>query len=288
MKVLIPNQIGFCFGVKHAIELVEDELKKGNSDIYCLGELIHNPGVMHSLAQRGVRVISSFDQIKTGTVFTRAHGISHDLLQEGKTRGLRIIQTTCPYVMRVQRITRELASHSYHIVIVGSVEHPEVQAVVANTPTKKLSVIKEGRDVSTIPDVEKIGVVAQTTESLDNFRNIVKNLIKDRLEIRVFNTLCKVVVDRQEEAKELAKKVEAMVVVGGTQSSNTQKLAQICCANGVKTYLIDKPEDIDFDELKKLKSIGITGGTSTPEEMIKDIKKFLNHMSFNKQGGEIG
>ncbi|MBE0478276.1 4-hydroxy-3-methylbut-2-enyl diphosphate reductase [Candidatus Aerophobetes bacterium] len=278
MKVYIPRKIGFCFGVRHAIEMVKDELKKGNREIYCLGDLIHNPQVMKELSEKGVKVILSLSQVKRGTVFTRAHGIDREFLEEGRRRGLKIVETTCPYVMRVQRITRELATRSYHIVIVGSAEHPEVKAVISNTPTKKLSVIKEEKEIERIPRVEKIGVVAQTTESLDNFKNIVKNLIKDRLEIRVFNTLCKVVIDRQEETKQLAEKVEAMVVVGGSQSSNTQKLAEICRSSRAKTYLVEKLEDINFNEIKKLKSAGITGGTSTSEAIIKDIKKrLLNH-----------
>ncbi|MCD6575415.1 4-hydroxy-3-methylbut-2-enyl diphosphate reductase [Candidatus Aerophobetes bacterium] len=278
MKVYLPAEIGFCFGVREAIRMVEEELKKGDN-VYCLGDLIHNPVVMDELGRKGLKVIFDLSQIKKGTVFTRAHGVDHRILEEGVKRGLKMIETTCPYVLRVQKIARDLAADSYHIVIVGSAEHPEVMAVVSNTPTKKLSVIKFKEEIRKLPRGEKIGVVAQTTESLDNFKNIVKNLIeerlKSRLEIRIFNTICSVVRERQEEAKKLASKVEAMIVVGGHKSSNTKKLAEICRSQGKKTYLVEKGEELNLKEIKNLNTVGITGGTSTPEEMIRDLEKRL-------------
>lgn len=275
MKVYLPRKIGFCFGVRQAINMVEEELKKGNREVYCLGDLIHNPGVMRQLTSKGLKVICNLTQVKRGAIFTRAHGVNHTILEEGTKRGLRIVQTTCPYVLRLQKITQNLASQSYHIVIVGSAEHPEIKAVVCNTPSEKLNVISSAQEIKKIPPGKKIGVVAQTTESLDNFKNIMKNLIESRLEMRVFNTICRVVRERQRETKELARKVEAMVVVGGHQSSNTQKLAEICRSKGVKTYLVESVEDINLEEIRKLSSIGITGGTSTSEKMIKDLKKAL-------------
>jgi len=285
MRIYLPREMGFCFGVKKAIAKVEDELKRGNDKIYCLGDLIHNPKVMEDLKRKGLKVIQDINQVKEGTVFTRAHGVDYKIVEEGKKKGLKIVETTCPYVLKVQKIARALAKKSYQIIMVGSVDHPEVKAVISNTPTNKLYVVKDPEQVMNIPLGEKVGVIAQTTESLDNFENIVKNLIKYGFEIRIFNTLCEVVRERQKETLNLAKKVEAMLVVGGHNSSNTGQLVRLCRSIGVRTYFVEGEEDINYKEIEKMEKIGITGGTSTPEKMIRNIKEvILKKLNKNPEG----
>jgi len=285
MRIYLPRKMGFCFGVKKAIAKVEDELKRGNDKIYCLGDLIHNPKVMEDLKRKGLKVIQDINQVKKGTVFTRAHGVDYKIIEEGKKKGLKIVETTCPYVLKVQKIARALAKKSYQIIMVGSVDHPEVKAVISNTPTNKLYVVKDPEQVMNIPLGEKVGVIAQTTESLDNFENIVKNLIKYGFEIRIFNTLCEVVRERQKETLNLAKKVEAMLVVGGHNSSNTGQLVRLCRSIGVRTYFVEGEEDINYKEIEKMEKIGVTGGTSTPEKMIRDIKEvILKKLNKNPEG----
>jgi len=285
MRIYLPREMGFCFGVKKAIAKVEDELKRGNDKIYCLGDLIHNPKVMEDLKRKGLKVIQDINQVKEGTVFTRAHGVDYKIVEEGKKKGLKIVETTCPYVLKVQKIARALAKKSYQIIMVGSVDHPEVKAVISNTPTDKLYVVKDPEQVMNIPLGEKVGVIAQTTESLDNFENIVKNLIKYGFEIRIFNTLCEVVRERQKETLNLAKKVEAMLVVGGHNSSNTGQLVRLCRSIGVRTYFVEGEEDINYKEIEKMEKIGITGGTSTPEKMIRNIKEvILKKLNKNPEG----
>jgi len=285
MRIYLPREMGFCFGVKKAIARVEDELKRGNDKIYCLGDLIHNPKVMEDLKRKGLKVIQDINQVKEGTVFTRAHGVDYKIVEEGKKKGLKIVETTCPYVLKVQKIARALAKKSYQIIMVGSVDHPEVKAVISNTPTDKLYVVKDPEQVMNIPLGEKVGVIAQTTESLDNFENIVKNLIKYGFEIRIFNTLCEVVRERQKETLNLAKKVEAMLVVGGHNSSNTGQLVRLCRSIGVRTYFVEGEEDINYKEIEKMEKIGITGGTSTPEKMIRNIKEvILKKLNKNPEG----
>lgn len=285
MRIYLPRKMGFCFGVKKAIAKVEDELKRGNDKIYCLGDLIHNPKVMEDLKRKGLKVIQDINQVKEGTVFTRAHGVDYKIVEEGKKKGLKIVETTCPYVLKVQKIARALAKKSYQIIMVGSVDHPEVKAVISNTPTDKLYVVKDPEQVMNIPLGEKVGVIAQTTESLDNFENIVKNLIKYGFEIRIFNTLCEVVRERQKETLNLAKKVEAMLVVGGHNSSNTGQLVRLCRSIGVRTYFVEGEEDINYKEIEKMEKIGITGGTSTPEKMIRNIKEvILKKLNKNPEG----
>ena len=285
MRIYLPREMGFCFGVKKAIAKVEDELKRGNDKIYCLGDLIHNPKVMEDLKRKGLKVIQDINQVKEGTVFTRAHGVDYKIVEEGKKKGLKIVETTCPYVLKVQKIARALAKKSYQIIMVGSVDHPEVKAVISNTPTDKLYVVKDPEQVMNIPLGEKVGVIAQTTESLDNFENIVKNLIKYGFEIRIFNTLCEVVRERQKETLNLAKKVEAMLVVGGHNSSNTGQLVRLCRSIGVRTYFVEGEEDINYKEIEMMEKIGITGGTSTPEKMIRNIKEvILKKLNKNPEG----
>lgn len=273
MKIYVPQKRGFCFGVEKAIIRTEEELEKGD-EVYCLGDLIHNPRVMDKLRQKGLKVISDLSKIKKGTVITRAHGVNQALVNEAQEKGIKIVETTCPYVLRVQKIARSLVEQSYTIVVVGSAEHPEIKSLIANVSAGKVYVVKNPHEVLRVPG-KKIGVVAQTTESLDNFKNIVKNLIKSRLEIRVFNTICRVVDERREEIKSLANKVDTMIVVGGYHSSNTSKLAKLCEELGMRTFFVEKKEDINFREMKKLNNIGITGGTSTPEKTIKEIYNML-------------
>ncbi|NQS89675.1 4-hydroxy-3-methylbut-2-enyl diphosphate reductase, partial [Patescibacteria group bacterium] len=194
MKIFLPSRIGFCFGVTNALQLAELELKKKGDPVYSLGEIIHNPWVIEELTKRGMKVISDLSSINKGTVITRAHGIDPSLIKEGKRRGLRVIDATCPYVAKVQKIAKLLSGQSYQVVMIGSESHPEIRAVKANIPNQKLHILNGPAQVKNLPLSKKIGVIVQTTELLDNFQNIVKNLIERKGEIRVFNTICEVIM----------------------------------------------------------------------------------------------
>ncbi len=274
MRIFLPEEIGFCFGVERALKLVRDELKKGNH-IYTLGDLIHNPGVVESLRRKGVIPISSLSQISKGTLVIRSHGASPFLIKEERRKGLKILNATCPYVLRVQRIARYLSMKSYQVIIIGLATHPEVEGVMANVDKRRAYVVKTPEEATEIPFASKIGVVAQTTESIDNFENIVKNLVEKGREIRVFNTICKVIRQRQEITRRLAKKVEAMIVVGGHNSSNTHQLVKLCKSLKVKTYFVESRNGLETQDLKHFKKVGLVGGTSTPRSAVKEIKDFL-------------
>ena len=275
MQVFLPPEIGFCFGVKRALRLVTSELKR-EREIYSLGDLIHNPQVIEDLKRKGVVFVSNLSQVKRGTVIIRSHGVDPSLIGQAKERGLKVIDATCPYVVKVQKIAEFLSQKSYRIVIVGLSTHPEIKGVMATGRERKTYVVKDPQQIKEIPFTGKIGVVAQTTESLDNFSDIVKNLVKRGKECRVFNTICKVIRRRQKETKKLAKKVEAVVVVGGHNSSNTSQLARLSQSMGVKTYFVEKEEDLDSLDWQGIKKVGITGGTSTPEELIVKIRNRLS------------
>ncbi len=278
MQVFLPPEIGFCFGVKRALRLVTNELKTTRK-IYSLGDLIHNPQVIEDLKRKGVIFVSDLSQVKEGTVIIRSHGVDPSLIRRAKEKCLKVIDATCPYVAKVQKIAKLLSQNSYRIVIVGLSTHPEVRGVVASVGEGKSFVIEDPQEIKKIPFTGKMGVVVQTTESLDNFSDIVKNLVKRGKECRIFNTICKVIRRRQEETKKLAKKVEVIIVVGGHNSSNTSQLARLSQSMGVKTCFVEKEEDLDSVEWRGIKRVGITGGTSTPEELIVKIRNRLGQFS---------
>lgn len=247
MQVLLPQKIGFCFGVKRALKLALNEVKKGE-ETYTLGDLIHNPQVIEKLRRKGIESVESLSQIKKGTLIIRSHGADPSLIEEAKKRKLRVVNATCPYVLKVQDIANYLSQKSYTIFIVGTDTHPEVRGVMASVKKGKIYVVKNSQEVEKIPFIKKMGIVAQTTENLDNFSNIVKNLIKKGEECRVFNTICKVIRERQEETYKLAKKVEGVIIVGGYNSSNTYQLVKLCHSLGVRNCFIEREEDLEIEK----------------------------------------
>ncbi len=275
MQVFLPQEIGFCFGVKRALKLVLNEIKK-NGKIYTLGDLIHNSQVVEDLERKGIESIENLSQIKEGTLVIRSHGVDLSLIEEAKKRKIRVLNATCPHVVEVQNIVKSLSQKSYLVVIVGSNTHPEVKGLMASVKNGKVYVVKNEREAEKLPSVRKMGIVAQTTESLDNFSNIVKNLIRKGKECRAFNTICRIIRERQEGILKLAEKTQAVIVIGGYNSSNTRQLAKLCRSSGAKTYFIEKEEDLDIEELKGIERIALTGGTSTPRETIEKIKNKLS------------
>ncbi len=277
MQIFFPSETGLCFGVKRALRLTNKELNRGKK-VYLWGDLVHNPQIMKDLKEKGAKVVFNLSRIKEGTLVTRSHGVDSHLIKEAKLRGLKVIDTTCPYVQRVHKVAKKLSEDSYKVVIIGLKSHPEVKGVIAGIEKEKIFVVRDPQEAEKIPPMRKIGVIVQTTETLDNFKNVVKNLVEKTEECKVFNTICKVIRERQKATGLLAKKVEVMIVVGGYNSSNTQKLAKLCQSLKVKTYFIEKDEDLKVEEWKNFEKIGITGGTSTPFEVIERTKRRLLSM----------
>ena len=275
MQVFLPQEIGFCFGVERALKLVLDEIKRGGKT-YTLGDLIHNSQVVENLKRKGIESIENLSQIKEGTLVIRSHGVDPSLIEEAKKRKIRVLNATCPHVVEVQNIVKSLSQKSYLVVIVGSNTHPEVKGLMASVKNGKVYIVKNEREAEKLPSVRKMGIVAQTTESLDNFSNIVKNLIRKGKECRAFNTICRIIRERQEGILKLAEKTQAVIVIGGYNSSNTRQLVKLCRSSGAKTHFIEKEKDLDIEELKGIKRIALTGGTSTPRETIEKIKNKLS------------
>jgi 4-hydroxy-3-methylbut-2-enyl diphosphate reductase len=269
MRVKVSESIGFCYGVKNAVDLSKRALSKKGAKIFSVGPVIHNPQVVEDLAGRGLRVVSDPASVKNGTIIISSHGAGAKLKDK---KGIRIIDATCPFVRKIQERVKRLVEEGYQAIIVGKREHPEVKGLVDVSGGSAI-VIKDRKEAQRIRIAsKKIGVVTQSTYSEKAFRDVVNTLFdKPFLEIRIFNTICKDTIRRQEAARRLAAKTDAMVVVGGRNSSNTKRLVEVARESGRPAYHIEDHNDLDFSRIKGCGSIGVACGASTPEELVRKI-----------------
>lgn len=268
-KIKIAEKSGFCFGVKRAINLAE-KTADANQKVYTLGPVIHNPQEVERLDKKGIKTLKDPKKVKSGIVILRTHGIPLKLHNElEKKKSIDIIDATCPFVKRAQDIVKELSSKDETIIIVGEKVHPEVVALVSYGPGKCV-VVENVKEAEKLKIQGNINIVSQTTQTPENFDSIVKSL-KKRYKVKVYNTICKATFDRQKAAEKLARTVDLMLVIGGKNSGNTTRLAQIC-SEKTKTYHIETDKDIDKKWFKNKKNIGLTAGASTPGWIIKQIQ----------------
>lgn len=287
MKIIRAENAGFCFGVdkavKSAFNLNAEEIK-GN--IYTIGELIHNQQVIDALEKKGIKVLDSYDTLKEGDcVIIRAHGVGENVYEELNKRGVKIIDATCPYVKRIHQIVRKKSEEGYDIVIFGDPKHPEVIGINGWCKGNALIITDESQVEELSPGNNKVAVVAQTTSKGAKYDKICELLKKKFAFVLKFDTICSATVRRQTEAHELSRKVDAMIVIGGRNSSNTQKLYQICKENCSETYLVENKDELPLFK-KNVNTIGITAGASTPESVIKEVIFHMQDM-MNGHEGEI-
>jgi len=269
-KVVLAKNSGFCFGVKRAIELA----LKTKEKVYTLGPLIHNPQVIAQLEQEGIVAIDSIDDIERGKIIIRAHGIPRSVIKRAKKKELLVIDATCPFVQNVQQIAELLSKEGYQVVIIGEANHPEVIGIADRV--KNPIIIEDVSEVSGIGQFEKIGVVAQTTQSVENYKNTIHELKKHAKKLKVFNTICGATKKNQNAAKELAKNVNLMIVVGGYNSGNTRRLAKLC-SEIVETKHIEIAAEFKKKWLEKKEIVGVTGGASTPDWIIHEVIKSIEN-----------
>ena len=284
MKLFIAKSAGFCFGVKRAMDIALKAAKKNPEHLYTLGPLIHNPQAIESLKELGVKVKDRIENIPKGTVIFRSHGVSFWDLKKAKEKKLHVIDATCPIVKRAQFFGNYLHRHGYSLLIVGETHHPEVEAI--RSYLDEGVVVDNARAVEKYGPWEKVGIIAQTTQSLRLFKEIVSASLERAKEVRVFNTICHATVIRQKEALEIAKKVECMIVVGGYNSGNTQRLAAICKEILPRTYHIETAREINPKWLASREKIGLTAGASTPSWIIKEVEEEIRRLkdsSFHKR-----
>ena len=278
MRIEKADKTGFCFGVKRAIDILE-KLARERGEVETLGAVVHNQQVLQRLADIGVRVVEDVDNIKGSVVVTSSHGISPQLERKIHARQIDVISTSCPYVNRAQVAARRLAEAGFFVIIYGDADHSEVRGILGWTEGKGMATLDE-KAITTLPQMpRRLGILSQTTQIPAGFVEFAKKVIDIALtkdsEIRIIDTICHDIRERQAAALELANKVDIMLVVGGRSSANTNRLAELC-SKITRTYLVETAEEIKPAWLEDKDSIGITAGASTSEQTVNEVLKKLD------------
>ncbi|AGB18969.1 4-hydroxy-3-methylbut-2-enyl diphosphate reductase [Thermoanaerobacterium thermosaccharolyticum] len=281
MKILIADNAGFCFGVKRAVKMAYDQINRDDSrQTYTYGELIHNPQVVKDLEGKGIKTIGGIDNLKENDrIIIRTHGIPEKTYKDLKEKKIELIDMTCPFVKRVQKIVNGYYKKGYTIVIIGDKNHPEVIGVNGWCDNSAY-VIESVNDVQLLPYIDKACVVAQTTITQKMWEDSL-NLLKLKVnELVSFNTICDATNKRQSSAEEISKKADVMIVIGGKNSSNTQKLKRICEKNCKRTIQVENADEIDLSIFNDNDIVGITAGASTPDYLIQEV---INKIAINRK-----
>ncbi len=275
MEITVAKTAGFCFGVKRAVEKVYDQIATGKKPIYTYGPIIHNEEVVRDLEEKGVQVINSKEELETlkeGVVVIRSHGVGREIYELLERQGLELVDATCPFVKKIHKIVREQCEAGRRVIIVGNEHHPEVEGIKGwgNEYTLAVESLEEFENLALRPD-EKLCIVAQTTFNYNKFQDLVEKISKTYYDILVLNTICNATQERQVEARQIASQVDVMIVIGGRNSSNTQKLYEICRRECKHTYYIQTLEDFKPEITGTVRSVGITAGASTPNQIIEEV-----------------
>lgn len=278
MQVLLADEYGFCFGVERAVDMVEEALGEGET-VRSLGPLIHNEQEMARLGNQGVTTISDPVQIKRGeTAVIRAHGVTPDVQRELEEKASKVVDATCPFVTRVQKLAARAAEQDRHVIIVGSPDHPEMIGVKGYAPDHAF-VIRDESEVAGLPRLRNPLVVSQTTIKAKTFFDTAEAIkTKTDDEVQIVNTICSATRDRQDAARALAGMVDAFYIIGGRHSSNSVKLLAVCKEQCEKSFLIETEDEIDPDDIAGATRVGVTAGASTPEWLIQKIVKHLKDL----------
>ena len=278
MKIELAKTAGFCFGVKRAVDTVYAQAREHEGEkIYTYGPIIHNEEVIRDLQKQGVEVLCNekeLDAVESGIVVIRSHGVPRYICEKIEKRGLTCVDATCPFVKKIHKIVEEESSRGTHVIIIGNGEHPEVQGI-RGWAGDRVTVIQTAEDAQKFhleENAGKICIVAQTTFNYNKFKDLVEIISKKGYDIIVLNTICNATKERQEEARHIAERVDAMVVIGDKRSSNTQKLFEICKEECLNTYYIQTLDDLDINQLRSVETVGITAGASTPNNIIEEVQ----------------
>jgi 4-hydroxy-3-methylbut-2-enyl diphosphate reductase len=270
---------GYCWGVERALDIVNQTAETHKDvPVRTLGPIIHNPQVVQSLDDKGVHSIDSLDQLREGgTVIIRTHGVAPEVYQQAETKGLTVIDATCPLVTLVQNKAKQLVNEGYHLVIFGNPNHPEVIGTLGHAGGKA-TVIEKPADARTAKLPKKVGVVVQTTQETELVSELLSHLAPRCKEIKVFNTICNPTIERQDAARELARNVHLMIVVGGKNSSNTRHLADVCREEGATTYHIEEPTEVEPLWFTGVREVGVTAGASTPGWLMDQVITHIHEL----------
>ena len=275
MGVKLAKNAGFCFGVKRAVGTVYEEVKN-NQKVYTYGSIIHNEEVVKDLNQKGVEVLHNIEELNNiteGTIIIRSHGVSKEIYDIIKNKGLKLVDATCPYVLKIHKVVQKQLEEGREIIVIGNKDHPEVQGI-KGWCNNKATVIENTNEANAYNTSKsgKLCIVSQTTFNYKKFKELVEIISKKGYDINAVNTICNATKERQTEARDLATQSDAMIVIGGKHSSNTQKLYEICKKECEDTYYIQTLSDLDLELFKSFRSVGITAGASTPNNIIKEVQ----------------
>ena len=275
MEVIVAKTAGFCFGVERAVDKVYQQIEKTDEPIYTYGPIIHNEEVVKDLEEKGVKVIYSEEElrsIKSGVIVIRSHGVSRAIYDLIRDKGLGLVDATCPFVKKIHKIVEKETKAGHQVVIVGDARHPEVEGIKGWGDAHTIVIGTDEEAAAFTPEEgKKVVVVAQTTFNYNKFQVLVEKTFKKGYDRIVLNTICNATQERQVEAKGIASKVDAMIVIGGKNSSNTQKLYEICRKECKNTYHIQTLGDLDPESGNSVRKVGITAGASTPKKIIEEV-----------------
>lgn len=278
MEIIVVANPGYCWGVKRSIDLVTAAAAK-HKDVQTLGPVIHNMKALDHLKENlGVSIAEDIKEAHGEALVIRAHGATPEQLQEVKDKGLELIDGTCPFVTRSQKLAKKLVDEGYYLVIIGSRNHPEVIAILAHAGNEG-TIIETVNDVKDIPKKRKIGIVVQSTKNIADVQEKLPRIIEKGHEFKFFNTICDAVEKRQQDTLELAEKVDVMLIVGDNRSANTKRLARLVADSGVTTYHVETGDDIKSEWFTAKDKIGISMGTSTPDFVLENVVNRLEEIN---------
>jgi 4-hydroxy-3-methylbut-2-enyl diphosphate reductase len=280
LRVTLAKNAGFCFGVRRAVEMAEQMANDGGG--HSLGPVIHNRPVVEALAARGVKEAVGLDEIESGAVLLPSHGVSPGLAEEVRRKGLVVCDATCPLVKRAQEAAARLSEEGYTVVIVGDPKHTEVQSVVGWTGGKAV-VVDGPEDIRKMPPMDRVGVLSQTTQPAAKLEAVVEALREKAREVRVEPTICRVTLDRQAEARELAGGADVVLVVGGRHSANTRQLAEISRAAGARTYHLESAAEVEPGWFSGAETVAILAGASTPDWITEEVVAMMKELDEGKE-----
>ena len=281
MEIIVGKTAGFCYGVKRAVDGAKEEVNNIKK-IYCLGEIVHNKQVVEELEDDGITFINTIEEAKGKTII-RAHGVAKNIYEKAKELNIKLIDYTCPNVLKIHKIADEYYSKGYFIVLCGNKRHPENIGTISHCGNNYFVIEKEDETFKALQyfkksKLQKLLLISQTTYSLEKFyviEEIIKNELENDKEIVIKNTICKATELRQKETEEISNKVDYMIIIGGTNSSNTKKLFDIAKKNCKNCICIETAKELNVQDLRKYNKIGIMAGASTPKKSIEEVYEIL-------------
>jgi small subunit ribosomal protein S1 len=274
VEILLAKEMGFCFGVKRAVKMVEETVASVEGRVYTLGPIVHNDEVVAQMQALGVWAKDAVEEIDEGTIIIRAHGVLPDVLEAARKKGLHVVDGTCPLVIKIQQLARALHDDGYQVIIYGTPDHPEVTGILGWAGTGAM-VVQNLADVAALPRHKKIGVVSQTTKIPADYQAIVGALMGKCQELRAHNTICNATAQRQAAAIETAQQADVMLVIGEAHSSNSRRLAEVCAQVNPRTYRIATADELETAWFSGAEKVGVTAGASTPDSSIEKVVDWL-------------